>query len=221
MRLLLVRHGQTLSNVRHLLDTGRPGPVLTELGEQQAAALVQALSSEDISVIFASTLRRTQQTAQPLAAERGLPVHIRDGIREIDAGDLEMRSDREAVDLYVRTVIGWAAGELEVRLPGGPSGPSVLAAYDEVVAEIESMIEQDQTAMLVSHGAAIRTWVAARVTGVSADFAAANALANTAVVILRGSMSTGWSMVSWDGRAVTGEQPEQAADAAATELPAD
>jgi broad specificity phosphatase PhoE len=218
MRLLLVRHGQTLSNVNHLLDTGHPGPVLTELGEQQAAALVEALSSEDIKAIFASTLRRTQQTAQPLADDRGLPVQVRDGIREIDAGELELRSDQEAVDLYVRTVIGWADGKLDARLPGGPSGASMLAAYDEVVSEIESLVEDDQTALLVSHGAAIRTWVAARVAGLGAAFAAANALANTAVVILQGSMATGWSLVSWDGRAVTGEQPA-AADAAATELP--
>jgi broad specificity phosphatase PhoE len=218
MRLLLVRHGQTLSNVNHLLDTGLPGPGLTELGEQQAAALVEALSSEGIKAIFASTLLRAQQTAQPLADDRGLPVQVRDGIREIDAGELEMRSDSEAVDLYVRTVIGWADGKLDARLPGGPNGASVLAAYDEVVAEIESLVSDDQTALLVSHGAAIRTWVAARVAGLSAEFAAANALANTAVVILRGSMATGWSLVSWDGRAVTGEQPAPA-DAAATELP--
>jgi broad specificity phosphatase PhoE len=219
MRLLLVRHGQTLSNVNHLLDTGHPGPVLTELGEQQAAALLEALSSEDIKAIFASTLLRAQQTAQPLADDRGLPVQVRDGIREIDAGELEMRSDQEAVDLYVRTVIGWADGKLDTRLPGGPDGASVLAAYDEVVSEIESLVSDDQTALLVSHGAAIRTWVAARVAGLSAEFAAANALANTAVVILQGSMMTGWSLVSWDGRAVTGEPPAPA-DAAATELPA-
>ncbi len=220
MRLLLVRHGQTLSNVNHLLDTGHPGPVLTELGEQQAAALVEALSAEDIKVIFASTLRRTQQTAQPLADDRGLPVQVRAGIREIDAGELEMRSDSESIDLYVRTVIGWAAGELDGRVPGGPDGARTLADYDEVVAEIESLVAEDDTALLVSHGAAIRTWVAARVAGLSADFAAANALANTAVVVLQGSMNSAWSLVSWDGRAVTGEQPAEALDAAATELPA-
>ena len=32
MRLILVRHGQTPSNIERLLDTGAPGPGLTELG---------------------------------------------------------------------------------------------------------------------------------------------------------------------------------------------
>ena len=39
MRLLLVRHGQTPSNVAGLLDTALPGPGLTALGTRQAAAI--------------------------------------------------------------------------------------------------------------------------------------------------------------------------------------
>jgi broad specificity phosphatase PhoE len=56
MRLLLVRHGQTPSNVRSLLDTAVPGPGLTELGERQAAAPPEALAGEDIDALYASTL---------------------------------------------------------------------------------------------------------------------------------------------------------------------
>jgi release factor glutamine methyltransferase len=38
VRLLLIRHGQTPSNVLGLLDTAPPGPGLTDLGVEQAAA---------------------------------------------------------------------------------------------------------------------------------------------------------------------------------------
>ena len=38
MRLLLIRHGQTPSNLKHLLDTEAPGPTLTPLGQEQAPA---------------------------------------------------------------------------------------------------------------------------------------------------------------------------------------
>ena len=44
MRLLLIRHGQTPSNLKFLLDTAVPGAALTELGERQAAALPEALA---------------------------------------------------------------------------------------------------------------------------------------------------------------------------------
>ena len=36
MRLILIRHGQTHSNVAHALDTTVPGADLTDLGREQA-----------------------------------------------------------------------------------------------------------------------------------------------------------------------------------------
>ena len=46
MRLLLIRHGQTPSNVLGALDTLVPGPGLTPLGLEQAAAIPDALAGE-------------------------------------------------------------------------------------------------------------------------------------------------------------------------------
>ena len=51
MRLLLIRHAQTPANVRGELATARPGPGLTDLGLQQAAGVVQALSGERIDAV--------------------------------------------------------------------------------------------------------------------------------------------------------------------------
>ena len=48
MRLHLVRHGQTASNVAHLLDTAHPGADLDEVGRAQAAALVVRLGGEAV-----------------------------------------------------------------------------------------------------------------------------------------------------------------------------
>ena len=79
MRLLLIRHGQTPSNVLGLLDTAIPGPGLTDLGIEQAAALPAALADYRIDAIYASAQRRAQLTAQPLADARGLPIQVRDG----------------------------------------------------------------------------------------------------------------------------------------------
>src|SRR3954451_5752834 len=108
MRLLLVRHGQTPTNVDFLLDTAVPGPGLTALGERQAAALPEALADEDIEALYASTLIRTQHTAAPLAAARGLDVRVRHGIRELTAGYLEMLSvDTEPGHEYMRVVFAW------------------------------------------------------------------------------------------------------------------
>ncbi|MFJ4622119.1 histidine phosphatase family protein [Streptomyces sp. NPDC088812] len=204
MRLILVRHGETPTNVDHLLDTAVPGPGLTALGERQAAALPEVLAGEDIEALYASTLVRTQLTAAPLAAARGLDVRVRDGLREIAAGDLEMLpGDLGHGELYLRTALAWAAGNTGLRMPGGESGAEFLARYDAVVAEAAD--SGAACVALVSHGAAVRTWTAARAHNVDIPFAAARRLANTGVVVLEGSPADGWKALTWAGATVAPE----------------
>src|SRR5665648_416756 len=170
MRLILVRHGQTSSNISRALDTAEPGPDLTDLGRAQAAALSRVLDGAPIGAIYASTLVRTQQTAAPLAAAHGLDVQVRAGLREVSAGELEMRSDADAMQLYLDTVFAWREGNLDLRMPGGESGAEVYARFDDIAAE--AVGTGVGTAVLVSHGAVIRSWCAARVDNVSIDYVA-------------------------------------------------
>jgi probable phosphoglycerate mutase len=207
MRLLLIRHGQTTANVDFLLDTAVPGAELTELGRRQAAAVPEALADEDIEALYASTLIRTQQTAAPLAAARGLDVRVRDGIRELTAGDLEMLpGDTEPGHEYMRIVFAWAAGDTELRMPGGESGTEALARYDGVIAEAAD--SGARTVAMVSHGAAIRMWTSARADNIDVNFAAARPLDNTGIVILDGSPADGWKALSWEGALVETAGPD-------------
>ncbi|MFB4422756.1 histidine phosphatase family protein [Streptomyces sp. QL37] len=203
MRLLLIRHGQTPSNVKRLLDTAEPGPALTPLGQEQAAALPDALAAERIDALYASTLLRTQLTAAPLAARTGLEVRVREGLRELSAGDLEMRGDDQAVETYMTTAFAWSAGDTGLRMPGGENGVEALRRYDAVVEEAAGT--GAGTVAMVSHGAAIRMWVAARATNVDVGFASARALRNTGIVILSGAPGEGWRALHWEGRAVGAE----------------
>ena len=206
MRLILIRHGQTPSNVLGLLDTAPPGPGLTDLGFEQAAAIPGALAGERVDAMFASNLTRTQLTAAPLALARGLAVPVRSGIREVAAGDLEMRGDLEAVHNYLGVVGEWLDGRVDIRMPGvdGESAVEVLDRFDSVVNEAAAAVPAGGTAVLVSHGAAIRIWAAARSDNLPNNFGARNNLRNTGVVILDGEPETGWTAVSWTGAAIGG-----------------
>lgn len=197
MRLILVRHGQTSANVAVLLDTAHPGADLTDLGRAQAATLATTLDGVPIDAVYASTLARAQQTAAPLAAARGLPVQVREGLREISAGDLEMLGDADAVALYLDTSLAWVDGDAAAMLPGGETRDQAFARFDAVVAEAAAS-GADAVAM-VSHGTIIRSWAAHR-SGISADVAARSRLENTEVVVLEGDPATGWRTLSWGGR---------------------
>jgi probable phosphoglycerate mutase len=202
MRLILVRHGQSPSNIDRLIDTTVPGPPLTELGVAQAEALPATLAGQEVDVIYASSMTRALMTAEPLGRVRGLPVNVRDGLRELSAGDLEMRSDDPSIELYLATAFAWSAGDLELRMPGGESGAEALARYDVVVAEAAATTSG--TAVLVSHGAAIRMWVAGRADNVDAQFVSDNALGNTGVIVVEGDPAGGWHVDSWTDRIVGG-----------------
>lgn len=199
MRLFLIRHGQTPANVLGQLDTAHPGPGLTDLGARQAAVIPGSLRSEPIDAIFASTLLRTQLTAQPLALDRRLEVRVAEGLHEIEAGSLEGLSDRVSVRSYMETVFAWGAGDLDARMPGAADGHAFFARFD---ADIQIAASGARTAAVFSHGAAIRVWTAARARNVPPMFAGRNDLINAGVVELTGSPEAGWTLVSWAGLVV-------------------
>lgn len=200
MRLILIRHGQTPSNVLGLIDTRIPGPGLTDLGTNQAATIPSTLADESIDALFASVQVRSQLTAAPLAKALGLDVAVRGEIREIDSGDLEMLGDAESVRTYMTTIYQWVAGDHALRMPGGESGLEVFARFDEVVAEADAA--GHETAAIVAHGAIIRMWAGGRARNTGAEFTAQNILENAGIVILEGSPAAGWDALSWMGEAV-------------------
>jgi broad specificity phosphatase PhoE len=208
VRLLLIRHGQTPANVRGLLATARPGPGLTKLGRRQAQALADsmladAVAGEQIAAIFVSPLTRTAETAAPLAASLGLDPQVLEGLEEIEAGDLEDRRDMPSVMTYVRTVFGWAAGDLDVRMPGAIDGIEFFSRFDAAIAAIAAQ-HPDATVAIVSHGAAIRVWSGSRAGNLSADYTAHRHLDNTGVVVLTGSPEGGWLAETWMGEPIGG-----------------
>ncbi|MGW6130343.1 histidine phosphatase family protein [Cellulomonas sp. NPDC055163] len=200
MRLLLVRHGQTSSNVGRKLDTAVPGADLTPLGRRQARALPAALAGAGIDAVYVSDLVRTQQTAAPLAQALGLDAHVRPGLREISAGSLEMADDLPSIRLYVDTILRWAAGDLTPRLPGGESGAATLSRFDRVVEEAAAA---SGVAVLVSHGAMIRAWAGARCEDVTVGLAAEHPLSNTGAVLLSGAPGR-WRLDEWHAEALGG-----------------
>ena len=191
MRLLLIRHGRTASNVTRLLDTAPPGAPLDDVGLGQARALADTLADEPIEAVYASDLIRSQQTAEPLALRHGLEVIVRAGVREIQAGEDEMSADWVR---YLTTIISWQSN-IDTRIPGGETGREVLARFDAVLGEARA--KGHRTIAVVSHGAMIRTWAATRATNLTLDFLRTTSLENTLVVDLADAADGSWQVTRW------------------------
>lgn len=200
MRLLLLRHGQTVANTTAALDTAAPGHELTELGRRQALAAGRALGTVGIGLVAVSTATRTSQTARPLARSLGLSPVRHDGLREIAAGDFEMRSDQEALEGFLGTIGSWLEGDLHRRMPGGETGAEFLARYDAAIERV--CARAVDATLVVSHGAAIRTWVTHRAIGDHAPIH--EGLHNTGCITLDGHPDAGWTITSWQREPVGG-----------------
>lgn len=191
---MLIRHGQTPANVEGSLDTFLPGPGLTDLGARQASALVDALAEREVQAVFASEATRAQLTAEPLAAARGLPVEVLPGVYEVQAGALERRTDETSITAYITTLRLWREGDLDASTPGGEDGHQMLKRVD---AAVDAICDRGlDAAVLVSHGALIRTWSGLRCAGTGQ--LAAESLDNTGIVTLEGDQTSGWRLVSWN-----------------------
>jgi probable phosphoglycerate mutase len=87
--LLLIRHGESqkayLDQPFPLLD-GHADPELAPTGLDQAERVAARLAAGHIDAIYTSGLRRTNQTAAPLAARLGLIPRLEPGLREVRLG---------------------------------------------------------------------------------------------------------------------------------------
>ncbi len=85
-RLLLVRHGQSVGNVRQILQ-GQDNGMLTDLGREQAAEVADRLKEEHIDAFIASDLTRAVETCRIIARQHGMDIRTTPLLRERDWGD--------------------------------------------------------------------------------------------------------------------------------------
>ena len=100
---------------------GNADPDLSEEGRGQAELLAQRLGVVHLDAIYVSTLRRTAQTAAPLAARLGLTPEVEPDLREIHLGDWEGGTFRRLVgegDPRMRSL--WHRGSWDVVPNGEP-----------------------------------------------------------------------------------------------------
>jgi probable phosphoglycerate mutase len=198
-RLVLVRHGQSFGNVDRRLDTRPPGSELTPLGRDQARAFAREGMSRP-GLLLHSVATRAAQTAAEISAEVDVPASEVTGIHEVQVGELENRSDDDAVAEFDAIYKRWHEGERDVPLPGGETGNQVLDRYLPVVTDLRMRYLDDDgwtgDIVVVSHGAAIRL-TAAVLAGVESSFVLDHHLKNTEAVVLAPVTDGRWSCVQW------------------------
>jgi broad specificity phosphatase PhoE len=141
MRLILVRHGETEWNRLRRIQ-GISDQELNETGRKQAEALAQALKNKNVTAIYASPLKRAQDTAYAIGRQHGIEIVTLFGLREMDAGEVDGLTYKEMAEQHGDFLEKWMRDCSSVRPPGGCTLPEL---QDQVWGAIEEIIERQRT----------------------------------------------------------------------------
>jgi 2,3-bisphosphoglycerate-dependent phosphoglycerate mutase len=155
--ILLVRHGESEpvdpERPFELVD-GHGDPPLDPVGVEQAERLANRLAGESIAAIYVTTLRRTVETAAPLAQRLGIEPRVEANLREVFLGEWEgglLRVKAEERDpAFVRAIE-------EERWDPIPGAEPVDAFRKRVSAGIARVAgaHPDERVVVVTHGGVI------------------------------------------------------------------
>jgi probable phosphoglycerate mutase len=139
--LLLVRHGASqpyVDGTSFALVDGHGDPPLSFDGQEQARQVSARLAAAGVDAIYVTSLRRTAETAAPLAARLGLELRVEPDLREVYLGEWEGGIFRKNVADGHPVSLRMAAEERWDVIPGAESSAAlnsrVRAAIERIAA---------------------------------------------------------------------------------------
>ena len=137
MKILLIRHGETIANKTQLV-LGTSDVPLTDLGRRQAETTAQKISSMKPipTLLFSSPYFRAKETAGYISEVTGLnPIYL-DGLKEMDSGEMEGIKASEMNNKYPEYMANWRRDHSTARPPGGETLGEVHARAWKSILEI-------------------------------------------------------------------------------------
>ncbi len=155
LTLYFLRHGQTtLSRDDNFCGSGLD-PELTPDGLAMAREFTAAYKSTPWAAIYASSLRRTIETARPLCDAVGLELQARDDLQEIAYGKWEGLSKEVVEQKYHDDYVKWLLDPARHAPTDGELATVVAARGQRVIKEIREKFTGGNV-LIVSHKATIR-----------------------------------------------------------------
>ena len=149
--LLLVRHGETDWN-RDGRWQGHSDTHLNEAGREQARSVAAEVG--EVDVVYSSDLARARETADIIAEELGVEVHVDARLRERSFGAWEGLTAAEIEADFSDSHARWRAGN--------GAGADDAEPFDAFGARVRAFLADalerhpDETVLVVAHGGSIR-----------------------------------------------------------------
>jgi broad specificity phosphatase PhoE len=153
-QLFLLRHAEVETKY-HRIFGGRIDMNISDRGHEQAAALAKYLKAKSFDAIYASPMKRVQQTLAPFAEGRTPAPVILEGLREVNFGDWTGLSWEQVKEKFDISAFEWLAQLDRAAIPNAESGAMFRARVEPCVEQI-LRAHAGQTVAVVCHGGTIR-----------------------------------------------------------------
>ena len=151
-KIYLIRHGQTTGDTEDRYG-GAYDDELTDEGKAQAQELAEKLSDSGIQILFCSSLKRAQQTAEILKAKLGCEINTIHDLRERDKnGILTGMTKSEAKIKYPELVE--KLKDYRNQIEGAESQDDFAGRIKKAFSEVTNN-ENYSTIGVVTHGGPI------------------------------------------------------------------
>lgn len=155
--LLVVRHGESQPanpDAPFPLVDGQGDPELSPDGRDQAERVADRLAGAGIEAIYVTNLRRTAQTAAPLAGRLGLEPRVERDLREVHLGQWEGGLFRKHVAEEHPIAVRMRQEERWDVIPGAEPSAAFTARVRAAVERLATA-NPDRRVAVVSHGGTI------------------------------------------------------------------
>lgn len=151
MELILIRHGQSVGNIR--VDEDMPDSPLTELGMKQAERVAKYVSRKPVTRIISSPLIRAIETAQPLSEALSLQIELWKDLYEFREGSAYIGPSREEMSgLYPEVVLCSSMEEDGWIYPGGETRKTAAERAKAMVRKLRQPEYEDDCIAMFAHG---------------------------------------------------------------------
>lgn len=154
LELILVRHGETESNIRGTYCGWTDTP-LNNKGVRQAREAALKLKDVRLDSVFCSPLTRAVQTAEMIVAGRACAITLAEPLKEHNFGIWEDMAHAEIQERYPEEAAAWENDWMNYEIEGGESA---MQCYRRISGFVDCLVaaHDSGTILIVSHLGTIR-----------------------------------------------------------------
>lgn len=159
-KIYMIRHCESEGNATRRTQA-QVDSLVTRKGYLQSEMLRRRFKDIPVDAVYSSDSYRAVMTVDPIAKERGLPVHTRILLREVTTGVWEDMAWGNIAREYPEANAAWSATPWALKTPGATTFQQVAERMTFGLRRIAKEVGPDGTALVCSHSCTIKATLCA------------------------------------------------------------